>query len=68
MPKMNVYFAKDGSIHIRWNISDGIPDHATLEKLAEAIKAHKKNPAPCGNTEQDGSNKGTTHTNDTTAE
>lgn len=44
MPKMNVYFAKDGSVHIRWNISDGIPDHDTLVKLAEAIKAHKKAP------------------------
>ena len=52
MPKMNVYFAKDGSVHIRWNISDGIPDHATLEKLAEAIKAHKKSPTQSGHSEQ----------------
>lgn len=52
MPEIDVYFPADGSVHIRWNIEDGIPDHATLEKLAETIRKHKKSSAQSGNSEQ----------------
>ena len=51
MPQIKVYHATDGKLTVRMP-KGTIPDRATIERLADAIRAEKESPAPCCNTEQ----------------
>lgn len=52
MGRIRVYFRKDGAAEIRWNKADGIPDRATVERLAVVIREQRKSPIQSSNSEQ----------------